>query len=110
MPALAFPSGNKRARNDTANKYQSQAVGLVKDTIQWMIERRMCDYGDESEWRKRSGLEPLPKVSHPEAPATPAEGGGGGGGSRSPIPLSGERKGGLDEASGEVISLLSDDD
>lgn len=57
--------------------------------IEWMVERRMCEYGDESEWRKRSGLEPLPPPKAPTSVAPPVNGGGGGG-------------------SSEVISLLSD--
>ncbi|CAN0483638.1 unnamed protein product, partial [Ectocarpus sp. 8 AP-2014] len=60
-----------------ANKrYQSQAVGLVREVIEWLIEKRMVKYDDETEWRKRSGLEPLP-------PPKPAAGSGSGGGGAS---------------------------
>lgn len=82
----------------------------MQDTIEWMIERRMCDYGDESEWRRRSGLEPLPAPKPPVA-VTPAAGGGGG--SASPIAIGGRE--GLSDGlygggSSEVINLLSDSD
>lgn len=61
-----------------ANKvYQSQAVGLVKEMIEWLIEKRMVKYDDETEWRRRSGLEPLP----PPKPAAGSGSGGGGGAS-----------------------------
>lgn len=74
--------------------------------IEWMIERRMCEYGDESEWRRRSGLQPLPpqKVTQPAAAPQEKK-------SRpnAPIPI-GNGSAGLGGASSEVIDLLSDSD
>ncbi|CAM9700858.1 unnamed protein product [Ectocarpus sp. 13 AM-2016] len=73
-------AGRKRGASGMpvgANKrYQSQAVGLVQEVIEWLIEKRMVKYDDETEWRKRSGLEPLP-------PPKPAAGSGSGGGGAS---------------------------
>lgn len=79
-----------------------------------MIERRMCEYGDESEWRTRSGLEPLPP-----RPTVEATGGGGAekaaatvGGSRgAPVSSAGIKGIGCSGGdSSEVINLLSDSD
>lgn len=43
--------------------YQSQAIMFLKEMIKRAIEKRLCDYNDETEWRRRSGLEPLPPPS-----------------------------------------------
>ena len=71
----------------------------------------MCDYSDESEWRKRSGLEPLPKAM-PAPTLAPSIG--------SPAPSLGSPNGGVVDCatpvggregmSDEVINLLSDSD
>ncbi|CAM9172905.1 unnamed protein product [Pylaiella littoralis] len=94
-----------------SHKYQSQAVGLVQDMIEWLIDKRMVDYDDETEWRKRSGLEPLP-------PPKGASGGapkpgpplpfGGVGGARGPtrgIFSTGNGSGG---GAADLINLCSD--
>lgn len=82
----------------------------MQDMIEWMIERRMCEYGDESEWRKRSGLQPLPpqKVAQSAAAAAaPQEKKKNR--PQAPIPI-GNGSAGFGGASSEVIDLLSDSD
>lgn len=74
--------------------------------IEWMIERRMCEYGDESEWRRRSGLQPLPPQKVTQPAAAPQEKKGR---PNAPIPI-GNGSAGLGGASSEVIDLLSDSD
>lgn len=79
----------------------------MQDMIEWMIERRMCEYGDESEWRKRSGLQPLPPQKVPQSAAPPPEKKKGR--PQAPIPI-GNGSAGFGGASSEVIDLLSDSD
>lgn len=101
--ASGVPVGSSR-------KYQSQAVGLVQDMIEWLIDKRMVDYDDESEWRRRSDLEPLPP------PKTPGGSGlkpvgvfGGSAGVRSPPPQGiFSAGGGSAGGAADVINLLSD--
>lgn len=62
----------------------------------------MCDYSDESEWRRRSGLDPLPKLASATT-STPSTGSSGSGGQVGGCPYTL----GSDETS-EVINLLSD--
>lgn len=38
----------------------------MEDTLKWMIESRMFDYGDETQWRERAHLRPLPPPVGPE--------------------------------------------
>lgn len=45
-------------------KLKPQAVGLVEETVKWMVESRMFDYGDETQWRERANLPPLSPPSH----------------------------------------------
>lgn len=93
-----------------SKKYQSQAVGLVQDMIEWLIDKRMVDYDDESEWRRRSGLEPLPPPKGSAAAAGGSSRGGapyGGAASRTShrgIFSAGSGSGGA----ADVINLLSD--
>lgn len=82
-----------------------------------MVDHRMCDYDDETEWRKRSGLEPLPTQKKSVAAAPKTEGGrstpGTGGRAASPITIGRPQGGGSgspDGVSSEVINLLSDSD
>lgn len=114
-PTMRCPYSNKRGRsNDTnggnsAKKYQSQAVSLVQNTIEWIIERRLCDYDDETEWRRRKGLEPLPAPKVPKSTA-PVKGGNG----YAPRMAFSRKDRKADPAYGgassEVIDLLSDSD
>eukprot|EP00904_Undaria_pinnatifida_P001453 jgi/Undpi1/11308/HiC_scaffold_30.g13606.m1 len=116
-------TSNKRGRKDpdvgSSKKYQSQAVRLVQDMIEWMINRRMCEYGDESEWRKRSGLQPLPpqkQTAQAAAPAANNKKGRPQAEAQAPIPIGNAGGGGggggdiFGGTSSEVIDLLSDSD
>lgn len=89
----------------SSRKYQSQAVGLVQDMIEWLIDKRMVDYDDESEWRRRSGLEPLPPL--PKSRSKPAGAFGGSAGVRPP-PRGVFSAGGGGGGAADVINLLSD--
>lgn len=95
----------------SSNKYQSQAVGLVQDMIEWLIDKRMVDYDDETEWRKRTGLEPLPPPKGASSgaarpgPPLPFGGGSGARGGHRGIFSAGSGSGG---GATDVINLLSD--
>lgn len=87
--------------------------------IEWMINRRMCEYGDESEWRKRSGLQPLPpqkQTAQAAAPAANNKKGRPQAEAQAPIPIGNAGGGGggggdiFGGTSSEVIDLLSDSD
>ncbi|CAM9297734.1 unnamed protein product [Scytosiphon promiscuus] len=81
-------AGRKRQASGVpvgSKNYQSQAVGLVKDMIEWLLDRRMVEYDDETEWRRRSGLEPLP----PPKRSSSGSGGASGGRSGPPLPFGG---------------------
>lgn len=86
----------------------------MEETIKWMIEHRMLDYGDECEWRTRSGLEHLPRLGPDKAPGGDgAEKAGAttGESERTPIPSAGGNGIGCQLGdSSEVIDLLSDSD
>eukprot|EP00903_Cladosiphon_okamuranus_P009350 g8916.t1 len=104
-------AGRKReASGVPVGKYQSQAVGLVQDMIEWLIDKRMVDYDDESEWRKRSGLEPLPPPPKGSgaSDSKPAGVFGGSTGVRSPPPPRGIFSAGGGGGAADVINLLSD--
>lgn len=109
---ICSPNQKKRGRSGS-KKYQSQAVRLVEETIKWMIERRMCEYGDESEWRTRSGLEPLPPRPTVKAPGRGGENAAATTGGSRGAPVSSAGIKGIGCSSGdssEVINLLSDSD
>lgn len=56
---------------------------FLKEMIKRAIEKRLCDYSDESEWRRRSGLEPLPPpLGSDNSDVKPEEKGGTGAGKR----------------------------
>eukprot|EP00752_Nemacystus_decipiens_P016472 g14725.t1 len=96
----------------SSGRYQSQAVGLVQDMIEWLIDKRMVDYDDESEWRRRSGLEPLPppaKTPSGGSGSRPAGSFGAGAGVRSAPPRGiFSAGGGSGGGAADVIDLLSD--
>ena len=93
-----------------SRKYQSQAVGLVQDMIEWLVDKRMVEYDDESEWRRRSGLEPLPPPPKTSGGggSKPAGAFGGSAGLRSPPPRGIFSAGSGGGGAADVINLLSD--
>lgn len=105
-------------------KLTSQAVSVVDEVVKWVIESRMCEYGDETQWRSRAHLEALPPPSaskHTLPQAAPpvqtetsqgARAGGGEAGSRLPFNgVSGNQSvASAYSNSSEVINLMSDSD
>lgn len=121
VPRWTAVTLSRTAPDSKKPKLKPQCVGLVEDTVKWMIESRMFDYGDETQWRERAHLPPLPPIPEPSDVQTPpgihGNSNDSGGAPGSVVGVGGDSRkrantsrGSSFSAASEVINLMSDSD